>query len=980
MVRSMGSLRALLTVAALVAAGCGDDSLVGPFDGLLLDGDFTLPDAGLSKPVHVARDRYGVAHINAQTLADAAFVQGYVMAHDRLPQMDILRRFGAGTLAELFGALDPTVIDTDLEMRVHRMKPLAQESWAKLQASDDPQDRQIVILLQRFADGVNTYARSIRSEANPAGVWQLDDNLLASFDPSRFVAWDPVDSLVLGRFQAFALSWSTPFEIDLTELYQKLQQHFDQALPADPAAYARRGISHDLLRLAPVGRIPTIDGFPNVNPDTGSRSDGSGTTGRKRPAPASASAPLVPRPLVPQELFAQAHAFFARGTHTGAFGALGPHAFMHPYAGSNNWAVGPSRTGDQTAMLATDQHLQLPNPSIFYPTHITIADISPDPVSGTGGGSGADERVPLDLLGVTFPGIPGVILGTNGAVAWSATVSEHDVNDVYLETIAPCGTGSCVAFNGAQVPIQTFTETINVGVLGTITGSKQVTYEVVPHHGPIIPTIDKVNHTLVPRTGTSAMSVRFTGYKASYEIRALWNLGRSTDVASGFRALKDFSYGSQNWTMIDNDLNIGWTTQAIVPTRDARAYQWDPTTNPTGLAPFFVLPGDGTAEWTGEMSPRYIPHVINPPPPHDYIATANADPVGATFDGNALNQTTTTGEELYAGVTYAAGVREERISTLIEQRGIGITIEDMARIQHDTTSNVGAKLVPAIRSALAHLDSTAGAPSDAVTYLTNLSTTDRNRLALARQLLDTWTFATPTNGRAGSAATCVFNVWMHFFLQRALADEFVAMGLQLFDFDDNFILRIAYALLTDPSSFVQSATTGQPIVCDDVSTSGADDSCTKVILQAMVESIAHLELRFPNTPAAGWDWGQLHRLKISPLFPNTALDLPADAAGYPKSGDMFVINRSDTSWSGTDFSQAADGPAQRFLATARRSPLGQKEPISVKWALPGGVIFDPRSPHYKDLLIDYYLQEKHFDAPYSVDEINAAGETRWVFH
>ena len=83
------------------------------------------------------------------------------MAHDRLPQMDILRRFGAGTLAELFGALDPSVIDTDLEMRVHRMKPLAQQSWDMLKASTDPTDQQLVQLLQRFADGVNAYAQAI---------------------------------------------------------------------------------------------------------------------------------------------------------------------------------------------------------------------------------------------------------------------------------------------------------------------------------------------------------------------------------------------------------------------------------------------------------------------------------------------------------------------------------------------------------------------------------------------------------------------------------------------------------------------------------------------------------------------------------------------------------------------------------------------------------------------------------------------------
>ncbi|MBA3456059.1 MAG: penicillin acylase family protein [Deltaproteobacteria bacterium] len=125
-------IRVVVVAVALLGA-CSDDTVVGPFDDLRLDLDLTV---GLDRPVHVARDKYGIAHITAKTVGDAAFVQGYVMAHDRLPQMDILRRFGAGTLSELFGALDPEVIDTDLEMRMHRMRPLARETWDRLRTSD----------------------------------------------------------------------------------------------------------------------------------------------------------------------------------------------------------------------------------------------------------------------------------------------------------------------------------------------------------------------------------------------------------------------------------------------------------------------------------------------------------------------------------------------------------------------------------------------------------------------------------------------------------------------------------------------------------------------------------------------------------------------------------------------------------------------------------------------------------------------------
>ncbi|MBV8761425.1 MAG: penicillin acylase family protein [Deltaproteobacteria bacterium] len=935
----MRALALLLCIAA-----CGDNLAdTDPFHGLKLDHEIT--DKNLSAPVHVARDKYGVAHISGQTVGDVAFAQGYVMAHDRLPQMDILRRFGAGTLGELFGALDPSVIDTDLEMRVHRMKPLAEMTWATLQASTDPTDQQIVALLQRFADGVNAYATDLQ-----AGKYDIDPNLLVSFDPARFVAWSPVDSLVLGRFQAFALSWSTPFEVDLTDLYQKLRTKFDAAAMTSPADYARRGISKDLLWIQPVGMDPTIPGFPNVDTDTGTRSDAGRTRAKHHTGTASAAGPR--RPEVPQAVLDSAKKFLGIDIHDGPFGSYGPHAFMRPWAGSNNWAVGPSIANGK-ALLATDQHLQLPNPSIFYPTHIIVKDN-------------------VDVLGVTFPGIPGVILGSNSHLAWAATVSEHDVNDVYLENITPCGGGSCVAFNGQQVPITTFTEHIQIGALGTITSSVDATYEVVPHHGPIIPVI--ANHKIVPRTAAQAMSVKYTGYEPTFEIRALWNLGHAKTVDEGFKALADFTYGSQNWTMIADNQDIAWTTNAYVPWRDPRAYQWNATTNPDGLAPFFVLPGDGTAEWQGRMDSRYVPHAINPA--QGYLATANADPVGATFDNDPLNQQVVDGRPLYAGVTYAPGLRESRITELIKATGSSATLDDMARIQHDTHSNSGSHIAPAIVAALAKVDDPSGAPSDVATYVAGLSAADKASLDQAKQILSTWTYETPTAIDApsnDSSATALFNMWMHFFLVDAMWDEYAAVSFDTGRLDDNQLVRVVYGMLTNPSAFVLSQTTQQPIVCDRYPVSGPDDSCTKMVMIAMLDALHQLAQpdSFGSANPADWRWGKLHTLTLKPLFPNHALDV----GPFPKAGDNFVINRADQGWDDTNFSQFGDGPAQRFLAEAAPG-----QPITVKWALPGGTIYDSRSPHYRDLLDNYYLPMTHFDAPYTVPEIVAAGESRWDFH
>lgn len=974
----------LLGLFGLVGSACKDveDS---PFAAVPLDGDF---DVDVSAPVHVMRDEFGIAHIDAETLADAAYVQGYVMAHDRLPQMDILRRFGAGTLGELFGALDPSVIDTDLEMRAHRMRPLAEQAWAQLQASannGDPIDAEVVTLLQRFSDGVNAYAAAIRTdEEGSTGLWVLDPNLLASFDPRRFEPWHPVDSLVLGRFQAFALSWTTPFELDLTELYQGLRDTFDNPAPNTPEAERTR-IAKDIMRFKPLGLTATIDGFPNVDTDRGTRSDGSGDAQSARVTAAATSS--ATRPRVPRELFARARTFFRRGIHTGPFGALGPHAFMQPYAGSNNWAVGPERTASNHAILATDQHLQLPNPSIFYPTHLRIRALSVQ------GPTTTSEAEPLDLLGITFPGIPGVILGTNGHVAWSGTVSYHDVNDVYLETITPCAAGSCTELQGTLVPIETFTETIDVGALGTFTQPPiTATYELVPHHGPIIPEIDPVTHRVVPRNTNTALSVKYTGYEPTFEIRALWTLCRSAaNVDDAFRALAHFSYGSQNWTMIDRHDNVGWTTNAVVPDRDPGAYEWNIDTFPDGLAPFFVLPGDGGGEWRGRMSARYVPHAVLRPgelgATAPFIVTANADPVGATFDGDPLNQPLVDQSPLYVGVTYAAGVRHARIFDRMSFFAPQMTPEQMAEIQHDTFSNVGQKLVPHI---LAALDSTTVA--DAIAFRATLAQADLDKLARARTLLANWSYATPIGlgrnqegievptGDPDSAATALFNAWMHLFVEATIDDEIRAAtgdSLHAFSLNDNFIARIIHAMLAEPSTFVQG-TAGEPILCDAMA-SASEDTCTKQVVAQVLAAMNHLGSAegFGTDDPTQWAWGAKHRLKITPLFPNVALDLPGPAQpGFPKTGDNFAVNRSDQGWDDLDFSQSADGPAQRFIAISQ----GPEKPLAVRWALPGGVIYDSRSPHYRDLLDEYYLPEKHFIAEYAdYAALVKLGESRWIF-
>src|SRR6266436_6932488 len=83
-------------------------------------------DAPLTGSASVSFDTLGVPHIRASSLDDAVFIQGYVTAQDRLWQMDALRRYSAGTLAEILG---PVGLDSDKESRRLRLSRIAEDAY-----------------------------------------------------------------------------------------------------------------------------------------------------------------------------------------------------------------------------------------------------------------------------------------------------------------------------------------------------------------------------------------------------------------------------------------------------------------------------------------------------------------------------------------------------------------------------------------------------------------------------------------------------------------------------------------------------------------------------------------------------------------------------------------------------------------------------------------------------------------------------------
>lgn len=93
-------------------------------------GDVAAP---VGAATSVSFDTLGEPHIRAASLDDAFFTQGYVTAQDRLWQMDALRRFAAGDLAEIFG---PNLLESDREARGMRLRRIAEDAYSTLPAAD----------------------------------------------------------------------------------------------------------------------------------------------------------------------------------------------------------------------------------------------------------------------------------------------------------------------------------------------------------------------------------------------------------------------------------------------------------------------------------------------------------------------------------------------------------------------------------------------------------------------------------------------------------------------------------------------------------------------------------------------------------------------------------------------------------------------------------------------------------------------------
>jgi penicillin amidase len=949
---SLRRLFAVTTLASLTLVGCSSDStkpvpipikpageVTGPLGeraDLPVDEQVTIEN--LSAPVDIVRDKYGRPHIYATNVNDAMRAEGWLVAKDRGLELEFFRRVSEGRLAEILSDSDQSTIDVDITYR-----HIGLARTAKLQYDALPKG-EMRDLVDAYADGITQVFRKLRDGKLhlPAGVFEIPQ--------SAFTDWTGVDSLAIGRLQTHLLSYDADTDLGNQLFFDRARATF-KAGDADPVLAKRANLERDMFLFSPGDPATTTTGYP---------------MGKALTKP---GAKAWTRPDI--SIIAKGYLAATQRTRQ----LLNPEGF-----GSNNWAIAPERSKTGHALVASDPHLSLIAPSIFWPVSIDVT--AP---------AGADATGNLKVAGVAFPGIPGIILGHNEHIAWGATVAGYDVSDAFAETLTP--DGASVMWKGKAVAMETVDEVIKLQTGGPLTYHVKI----VPHHGPIQPNITPQHTIIDPDPKAGAVSIRWTGIEPTTELSAVFSLLHAKDVDEAQKALDAFGVGAQNWMLGDTSGNILWTSHANVPVRDPNAFAWD-AKNYSGNLPCFILPGDGTADWTGYLAGGLVPWEKNPKA--GFLSTANNDPIGNTLDNDPSNDTLPDGTPMYLAAQYDIGFREGRIQKRIKDHAEPFTTDDLQSIQADARSAMGSALTPALLDAIDRAEEerkTPGTHPDLTAVVTDPLYKSATILAV-RGLLDSWGKDADYEAASGidndtnlpksasgadatevmaSQATLVFNTWLVRVLGRTFGDELSKMGITYGR--ENKAKSFILLVKGDPAKLATfDAATGDSSLWDDIGTPAVESRHERMV-RALLDALTTLEA-LAGPDLATYRWGAYHTVTfdaVVSIFSALAIPPPSDKIfpnGFPRHGDSFGVDSSDFSFVGLSSKPAFNyvhGPSQRFVIDM--DPSGPK----AFNALPGGNIWDTKSPHFRDEA-EYWRRNQAHAVPFLLPDVVAAKESRTV--
>lgn len=553
---TLGLVVSVSALAAIVATVPGPDARA---QGAPPTGSFYAASLLAGTDVELVRDVHGVPHVFAPDIESGFYGVGWASAEDRLFQMEISRRMMRGRLAEILDEADyARVVELDKRARL-----LGWKDHAVTVAGNLPNETKLV--LDAYAKGVNDHVASLASLPQP-----FADAGITTWDP-----WTPEDSLLM---------------------WWRVQDPFDGGWEKEPKATCGSG-------------APIVDGDGAVVPcppatcDLGDPGCGGGsaavTEGPCRPGdPACDNAPILTAAGV------EAAIDEVVGTGSSDARAKGGAAAPSPGArraiaiveqppevtASHGWAVAGTHTSTGEAALHGDPQLFVHVPSAFHEVHLAV-----------------EGR--FDARGVGVAGMPGLFLGFNENIAWTATAMGGEASDLYrLDTSAPAGRnqyildGVVTDMTDVHREVVTKKDGTRVHVLHRDTVWGPVVTETLADFGKLAP------------TDTSQYALRRVMFDdvETHTVVGLLALMDASDWCSARAAIEDYRGPGIHFLYADHAGHIGFQALTHTPVRPPNAPCW-------GNVP---LDGSTTAsDWGPTIPLDDLPWSFDPP--EGFITIAN---------------------------------------------------------------------------------------------------------------------------------------------------------------------------------------------------------------------------------------------------------------------------------------------------------------------------------------------------------------------
>ncbi|OYQ18489.1 penicillin acylase family protein [Elstera cyanobacteriorum] len=310
-----------------------------------------------------------------------------------------------------------------------------------------------------------------------------------------------------------------------------------------------------------------------------------------------------------------------------------------PRTASNAWAVAGSRTDSGKPLLASDPHLSLTAPSLWYLARIVTGD-------GT-------------LVGATAPGVPFLVLGHNGRLAWGLTTTGADTQDLVLERLTEGSTTTVDRPQGDPDPIETHTETIRV----RWSADEIVTVRRTAN-GPILSDLPALTPGLGDARTLVALHATFL-QPGDRSADALLGISTASDWGSFTAAASVMGAPMQNFIMATDQGSIGMISAARIPLR-RQSDGWMP------------MPGwERSSEWAGFAPVALLPQTRDPA--QGYVANANNALVSPDYP-------------VMIAQNWDDSFRGDRLAEQLDQAH-GRRRDDEAALQMDTTSLFARRLI-----------------------------------------------------------------------------------------------------------------------------------------------------------------------------------------------------------------------------------------------------------------------------------------------